>query len=44
MPMIEKLEKGIDTPVVERGNSFLKRRKTTYFFARTLADDLKYLF
>lgn len=43
MPMIEKLEKGIDTPVVERGNSFSSGERQLISFARTLADDPKIL-
>ena len=43
MPMIERLEKGIYTEVVEKGNSFSSGERQLISFARTLASDPKIL-
>lgn len=43
MPLIERLEKGIDEPVVERGNTLSSGERQLISFARTLAADPKLL-
>lgn len=42
-PMIERLPKGIDEPVVEKGNAFSSGERQLIAFARTLASDPKIL-